>query len=156
MSGIFTAVIPFTAQTAQVDLLEAVANSAKPLVLLELHLSQSSEVSDAQEEQLVIHVKSGQTTSGSGGNAAASANPTDSAGSASSFQFETHNTTKASTGTIVTHLSQSWNVRGPLDLVFTELSQLIFAAGRRMTIELGTTPGDSITLGGWALFQEIG
>lgn len=156
MSGIFTAVIPHTAQTAQVDLLEAVANSAKPLVLLELHLSQSTEVGDSQEEQLLIHIKSGQTTSGSGGNAATSANPTDTAGSASSFQFETHNTSKAADGTIVTHLSQAWNVRGPLDLVFTEMSQIIIAGGRRMTVELGTTPGDSITLGGWALFQEIG
>lgn len=156
MSGIYTAVIPATAVTAAVDLIEVIGHATKPFILLELHLYQLTELGDTAEEQLNIAIKSGQTTSGSGGNAAANANATDSGGGASGFTFETLNTTKASAGTIVTHTTHGWNVRGPLDLIFTEVSQLIMAATRRMTVELVSAPADSVTIGGYAVIQEIG
>lgn len=156
MSGMFTAVIPTTAVTVAVDLMEIIGHATKPFVLLELHLFQTTELGDTAEEQLQIAIKSGQTTSGSGGNAAAAAKATDASGSDSGLTFETLNTTKASAGTIVTHSLHGWNVRGPLDLVFTELSQLVMPAARRMTIELVAAPADSVTIGGYAVIQEIG
>jgi hypothetical protein len=152
----YRTVATFTAQTAQVDIFEIVAPSTKALRILEIHLSQSTEVADAQEEQLLIHVKSGQTTSGSGGNTGVAAAPVSKGDSAAGSTIETHNTTKASAGTIVTHLSQAWNVRTPLDIIFTPETVIELPPSERMTVELGTTPADSITLGGYVVFEEIG
>lgn len=155
MSGIYTVQFNGVAITTQQDLFELVAASGKPIVLLAFGLSQTTELGDAQEEQLLILLKSGQSTSGSGGSAPTPV-PTDSGGIAASFTAEVNNTTKASTGTIVTHKPYAWNVRAPLDIVFTEQEQLVMAAGRRMTIELASTPNDSITCNGYAVVQEIG
>lgn len=155
MSGTYTVVFSGVAATAQQDLIEVTAAADSPLVLIAFGISQSSEVGDAQEEGLSILVKSGASTSGSGGS---SYTPIalDSSQAAASFVSEINNTTKASTGTIVTHYSYNWNVRGPMDIVLPEPMQIILTASRRLTIELATTPADSITLSGYAVFQEIG
>ena len=155
MSGTYTVVFNAVAVTAQQDLIEVTAASTKPLVLVGFCLSQSSEVGDAQEEGLNILVKSGATTSGTGGSAYTPV-PNDASQAAAGFAAEINNTTKASTGTIVTHYAHNWNVRGPLDIVLPEPMQIILTAGRRLTIELATTPADSITMSGTAVFQEIG
>jgi hypothetical protein len=155
MSGIYTVQFNGVAATAQQDLFEIVPTSAKPCVVLGFGLSQSTEVGDTAEEGLSILVKSGATTSGSGGSA-----PTpvanDSTAAAAGFSAEVNNTTKASAGTIVTHYAYNWNIRVPMDIVFTEQQQIILAASRRFTIELATTPTDSITLSGYLVVQEIG
>lgn len=155
MSGVYTVQFNGVAVTAQQDFFELTASSTKPIVILALSLSQSTEVGDAQEEGLSILLKSGQTTSGTGGTAPTPVS-TDSSGSAASFTAEVNNTTKASVGTIVTHAAWNWNVRVPFDVVFTPEQQLIMAASRRCTIELGTTPADSITVSGTIWVQEIG
>lgn len=155
MSGVYTVQFNGVAATAQQDLFELVAASTKPIVILGFSLSQSTEVGDAQEEGLSLLFKSGQTTSGSGGSA-----PTpvacDSSGSAASFTAEANNTTKASAGTIVTHAAWNWNVRMPFDVIFTPEQQLIMASSRRCTLELATTPADSITISGTIWVQELG
>lgn len=155
MSGVYT--VQFNAVDVSVaqDLFELVAASGKPIVILGFGVSQHSEIGDAQEEQKLILIKSGQSTSGSGGSSATPV-PTDSNGVAASFTAEVNNTTKASTGTIVTHKPFSWNVRAGLDIVFTEQEQLIMAAGRRATIELVSNPTDQITMNGYVVVQEIG
>lgn len=155
MSGVYTVSFSGVVVTAQQDLFELVAASAKPLAILALHLSQSSEVGDAQEEGLSILIKSGQTTSGSGGTTPTPV-ATDTANAAASFTAEANNTTKASAGTILTHAAYNWNVRMPFDLIFTPEQQLLMGAGRRCTIELASTPADSITMSGTLWVQEIG
>ena len=155
MSGVYTVQFNGVAVTAQMDLFELVANSAKPIVILGFSLSQSTEVGDSAEEALSILLKSGQTTSGSGGST-----PTpvanDSTMAAASFTAEANNTTKASAGTIVTHGAWNWNIRVPLDVLFTQEQQLVMAASRRCTLELATTPADSITMSGVIWVQELG
>ncbi len=155
MSGIYTVQFNGVAATVQQDFFELVAHASKQCVLLAWGLSQSTEVGDTQEEGLSLLVKSGSTVSGSGGSAPTPTN-NDGSGAASGFTAEANNTTKANTGTIVTHYAYNWNVRMPFDQVYTEQMQLIFGAGRRLTIELATTPADSITLSGYAVVQEIG
>lgn len=155
MSGVYTVQFNGVAVTAQQDFFQLTASSTKPIVILGFSLSQSSEVGDAQEEGLSILLKSGQTTSGTGGTAPTPVS-TDSSGSAASFTAEVNNTTKASLGTIVTHAAWNWNVRVPFEVIFTPEQQLIMAASRRCTIELGTTPADSITVSGTIWVQEIG
>ncbi len=155
MSGVYTVQFNGVAVTAQQDFFEIVAASGKPIVVLGYSLSQTSEVGDAQEEQLSILLKSGQTTTGSGGSSATPV-ATDSSGGAASFTAAVNDTTKASGGTIVTHEARAWNVRGPLEVLYTQEQQLIMAAGRRMTLELASTPADSITVNGTIWVQEIG
>ena len=155
MSGVYEVPLPFTAVTVAVDIAEVVAHATRPHVLLEVHLFQTSDVGDAQEEIVQLAIKTGQTTSGSGGNAATTGYSTD-GGGASGFTFESFNTTKASAGTILTRRPIGWNIRGPLDLIFTELGQLIIPAAGRWTLELLNAPTDGLTIGGYLLVQELG
>lgn len=155
MSGIYTVQFNGVAVTAQQDFIEVTAASDSPLVLIGFGLSQSTEVGDAAEEGLSVLIKSGQTTSGSGGSAYTPV-ALDASSAAASFVAEVNNTTKASTGTIVTHYAYNWNIRVPLDIVLPEPMQVILTASRRLTIELATTPADSVTISGYAVFQEVG
>jgi len=155
MSGIYTVPFSSVAVTAQQDFFEITAHATKQCVLLGFGVSQSSDVGDAAEEGLSLIVKSGQTTSGSGGTTP-TPTPNDGAGAAAGFTAEVNNTTKASAGTILTHYSYNWNVRVGMDVILPEQMQLIFGAGRRLTIELATTPADSLTVSGYAVIQEIG
>lgn len=155
MSGMYTVQFNGVAVTAQQDFIEVVAAADSPLVLVAFGLSQSSDVGDAAEEGLSILVRSGQTTSGTGGSAYTPV-ALDASQSAASFTAEINNTTKASAGTIVTHYAYNWNIRAPLDIILPEPMQIVLTASRRLTIELGTTPADSLTISGYAVFQEIG
>lgn len=143
------------AVTAQQDLFELVSASDSITVIHQISLSQSTEVGDAQEEGLAILIKRGQTTSGSGGTA-----PTPVSLETGSAAFggttEVNNTTKASAGTIVTTWAEAWNVRGPFIWLPTPEMRLILGPSTRMTVELGTTPADSITMHGTMIFEELG
>jgi hypothetical protein len=156
MSGTFQVPIPFTSVSAAVDLAEIIGHATKPYIILEINLYQVTELGDAAEEQLKLALKSGQTTSGSGGNAAVAAPSTDAGAGTSGFTYETMNTTKASAGTITTHKNFGWNVRGPFEKVFTEYSQNVIPAATRSTLELVDAPADAITIGGYMIVQEIG
>lgn len=155
MGRIYRAVASNTAQTTQVDIFELNVASTKAVRLLEIHLSQLTEIGDAEEENLLIQVKTGATSSGSGG-ATPTAIPRALGDAAYAGTVGAHNTSKASGGTIVTHLQQNWNVRIPLDMIFTPETLIELAPSSRMTIELATTPADSITFGGYIVFEEIG
>lgn len=143
--------------TAQQDLFELLAPSAKTVRLYYLSLTQTTEVGDAQEENLSILFKRGQTTTGSGGStvtvAALSGQDTGVVGTST---VKANNTTKASAGTIVTFWADVWYERSPyLWLPVPELRPVITPA-TRMTIELATTPGDSLTCNGTLIFEELG
>lgn len=155
MGRVYTVSFSAQAQTAQVDFFEFVAASGKPLRLLALMLSQTTELGDAQEEQLLISIKAGQTTSGSGGGTPTPI-PLNVTDAAAGFTAETCNTTKASAGTIVTHFVDAWNIRAPYQMWFPDKLQIELTGGRRMTVELGTTPADSITFNGTAYVEELG
>jgi hypothetical protein len=141
--------------TAQQDLFEINAPAAKAVRLLMVKLTQTTEVGDAQEENLSILFKRGQTTSGTGGS-----NPTvvslygETAGTA---VIDANNTTKAIAGTITTFDSDVWYERAPfLWVPPTELLIPRITAGVRMTVELATTPADSMTCNGAIFWEEIG
>jgi hypothetical protein len=143
------------AVTAQQDFFEVVAPADAVVVIHDIHLSQSSEVGDAQEEGLSILLKSGATVSGSGGSTP-TAIPIEFGDAAFGGTVEANNTTKANTGTIVTHAAWNWNVRVPLDIIFTPETRPILSPSRRGTVELATTPADSITVSGYMTIEEIG
>src|SRR3972149_8089543 len=112
MARIYTVQFGGVAVTAQQDLFEINVASTKVALVHEIHLSQSTEVGDAAEEGLSLLMKSGATTSGSGGSAP-TAIPLDLGEAAHAGAVEVNNTTKATAGTIVTHTAWNWNVRVP-------------------------------------------
>lgn len=155
MGRMYTVQFNGVAVTAQQDFFEIVAPADAVVLLHRIGLSQSTEVGDAQEEGLSILLKSGQTTSGSGGTAP-TAVPRQLGDAAFGGTTEVNNTTKASTGTIVTHYAWNWNVRLPFEHVFTPEERPSLSPSQRGTVELGTTPADSITVSGYLVFEELG
>lgn len=152
---IYTVQFTGVAVTAQQDLFEINAPSDAVVEILDLHLSQSTEVGDAAEEGLSIVIKSGATSSGSGGSAPTPV-PLSLGDAAFGGTAEVNNTAKASGGTIVSHQPINWNVRVPLDIIFTPETCKPISPGARLTVELATTPADSITMSGYITIKEIG
>lgn len=155
MAGMYSVVFSAVAITAQQDLFEIVAPSTGVLIVHGWELSQSTEVGDTQEEGLALLVKRGSTTSGSGGTA-----PTPTPGGlgqgAATMTAEVNNTTKATAGTIVTWMSTNWNVRSsPMQWILTPEMRPLVRASERFTIELATTPADSITASGTLWVEEL-
>lgn len=144
-----------SAQTAQVDFFELNVAATKAVELLELHLSQLLEIGDAMEENLLVSIKTGATVSGSGG-AAGTAVPRQFGDPAYAGTVETNNTTKANTGTIVTHENHYWNVRVPFQRIWIPEATIVLPPSARLTVELGTTPLDTITFAGTLIYREIG
>jgi len=155
MGQMFTAQFNGVAVTAQQDFFELVAPADGVVIVHELELSQSSDVGDAAEEGLSLLLKSGAATSGSGGSTP-TAVPTMLDGTAFAGTVEANNTTKASTGTIVTHAAWNWNVRMPFQKIWTPETRPVVSPSRRLTVELATTPADSLTVSGTITFELIG
>lgn len=155
MSRMYTVSFTGVAVTAQQDFFEVTAAAGKNCRIRALYLSQSTEVGDTQEEGLSIILKSGATTSGSGGSAP-TPTPTNVTDAAAGFAAEVNNTTKANTGTIVTHHADNWNVRMPYQLIIPPEWCVELTGSRRFTVELGTTPADSITCSGTLYVEEFG
>lgn len=155
MGQMFTAQFNGVAVTAQQDLFEIVAPADGVVVIHEIDISQTSEVADAQEEMLLLLEKSGATTSGSGGSSVTPV-PRQFDGTAFAGTVEANNTTKATTGTIVTHGAHAMNVRVGFQKIYTPECRPVISPSRRWTLELATTPGDSITMNGTVVFELIG
>jgi len=151
----YTAFFNDVTVTAAQDFFELVAAATCCTELLEIHLSQQTEVGDAMEEMLNILVKTGATTTGSGGSTPTPV-PTSFGDAAAESVVKVNNTTKATAGTIVTHHAWWWNERIPFDVVFTPETTIVLSPSRRLTIELVAAPGDTMDISGWIAFKEYG
>jgi len=141
--------------TAAQDLFELNAPADAIVVLMEVHISQQLEIGDAMEEMLNILIKTGATTSGSGGSAP-TAVPRSLGDPAFGGTVEANNTTKATAGTIVTHAADWWNVRIPFDKVFTPETCIVVSPSARLTVELVAAPADTMDISGHIVFAEVG
>lgn len=155
MGRMYTAVFSAVAVTVQQDFFELNAPAAKPVILHAIFLSQSTEVGDAAEEMLQVLIKRGATTSGSGGTAP-TAVPLEANDVAFGGTVEVNNTTKATAGTIVVLHSENFNERAGWVYMPTPEMRPILTGGGRLTVELATTPADSVTMNGTIYFEEIG
>ena len=153
MSGMYRVPFSYTGN-GNVDLLEITAGAAQPVAIHGIFISQTSDVGDAAEEIIQLLLKSGQTSSGTGGSASTPVANDPASAPTPGFSAEQANTTLASGGTIVTHPIEAWNVRQGYDRLFSELEVILLRGGRRATLEL---PGasDSLTISGYLLVQEI-
>lgn len=148
MSHVYTVNFTPTAETVAMDLCELVAADDRPIRILGFRVFQTSEVGDAQDEQILVQWVRGNTTSGSGGAAAATLatgkmghEPT------SGFTQEVGNTTAASAGTAVVCYSSGWNVRAPLEVTLTEKQQFGTDQGLGFLVLRLGAPVDSVTMG---------
>lgn len=159
MGQIYTAQFNGVAVTAQQDFFEIAAPSSKTVLIHQVLIAQSTDFGDAQEEGLSILIKRGATTTGSGGSTVTTLPGTEPGFATAGSTVKANNTTKATAGTIVTIHADVWNVRGQfLFLPTPELRPVISGASgaNRLTVELGTTPADSLTVNGTLYFEEIG
>lgn len=148
--------------TAAIDIFELGAVSGKPLLLHGFELGQTTEIGDAQEEQLPLVLKraTGTFTSGSGGGTSTfrPCVPNDTAAGAT---LETGNTTKAAvgTGTIVDLQRFTWPVRAGLLYIPTPEYRIVLDAGTSLVLELISAPADSIGgtngVNGWVAIEEL-
>lgn len=155
MSRVYSVQFNAVAVTAQQDFFAIVAAAGKNCRILGVVLGQTTDAGDAEEEFLSILFKSGATTTGSGGSAgtAVRMNVTD---AAAGFTSRTNDTTKASAGTIVTMHADVWNVRSPYIWLPPDGMRPELTGSRRFTVELATTPADSITCNGTIYVEEFG
>jgi hypothetical protein len=157
MGMLYSVVFTGVATTAQVDFFEILAPSSAVLVVHAVELTQSTEVGDATAEGLSILHKRGNAsvTSGSGGST-----PTpgglEEGFAASGVTAEANNTTKMTGGTITTLRSSNWIVQQPYLWLPTPELRHVVPPGFRYTVELATTPADSITVSGELVFERIG
>lgn len=156
MGRIYNLPLARTAVTAAVDLAEILTAATHIVFVHSIEITQSTELGDAAEEQLQLAWKSGQTTSGSGGNTGVTPIPLLIGDSAHGMTVETFNTTKASAGTIVTHKVWDWNIRTPFIYIFTPETRLFIPPSTRATLELVAAPTDSVTIGGQITLEIIG
>lgn len=112
MPRIYT--VEFEAQTiatasGDYDLFELDAATDKPIELVEIVLGQTTELAEAQEEQLRLRVIRGHATTGNG--TSATPRPLSSVDTAAGFTAKTVGATIASAGTPVNLFSDVWPVR---------------------------------------------
>jgi hypothetical protein len=157
MGRMYSIPIVAVAVTAQQDFFEVTAGTGKPVIVHSIELEQTTEVGDVMEEGLSILLKRGSsaTTSGTGGTQALTAPPQESADAAAAFTADINNTTKMTGGTITSLRAWAWNVRIPFFKMFTPETRPHILPGERLTVELATTPADSITVSGTMMVEEI-
>lgn len=156
---VYTGEFSGEAETAQVDFWEIRAAEGKVCKLLGILISQLTEVGDAAEEMLLIQMKrSGSgATSGSGGSTAPTLRPVDPGDAAFSGTVDlVTNTTKIADGSPVTLYSDNWNIRQGGLWLPPDGMEFLWADQQFFTIELGTTPADSVTFASTIWVGEIG
>ena len=156
---VYTVTFAASAQTGAVDWFELITGASGMCALLGIDIGQTTELGDAQEEQIDWYVKraTGSYTSGSGGNtnvARTSLNPGD---AAATFTAETLNTTKIAvgTGTLTTVHNSAFNLRNGLYQFWTPETAIRWSASSALAIGMTGAPADSVTWVGTAYVAEL-
>lgn len=155
MGMIYSVAFSSVAVTAQQDFFEYTAPSDAVAIIHSVEITQSTDVGDAASEGLAILHKRGATTTGSGGSTPTPA-PLEFGFAAAGGVAKVNNTTKATSGTIVTLHSSNWIIQSPYLWLPTPEYRHVLSPSQRYTVELGTTPADSITVSGTLIVEEIG
>lgn len=147
MGRMYTVHLAPTAITAAADLMELTPADDKPICIHAFRVYQTTDLGDAAEEILGLAWVRGNTTTGSGGNASVAVTPKNPADAAAGVAAETANTTAASSGTAVTVYSTGWNVRAPLEVVFTPEQRIYCTQATLLVLRMLAAPADSLTIG---------
>lgn len=155
MGRVYSVNFEGVAVTAAQDFFELTPADDKPIRLLGMFLSQSTEIGDAQDEMLRVQVLRGHSTSGSGGSAATPI-PIDPSSPAAGVAAEVNNTTIASSGTAVILHSESFNVRAGLGHWWIpECAPIANQGNTTIVVRLLANPADSVTMNGTLYVEEL-
>lgn len=157
MSGrLYTVVFSKVATTVAADLWEITPADDKPVEIIGLFISQSSDFGDAQAEVIPYTVIRGHTVSGSGGSAP-TPRPVHRGDTAAGFTAEVNNTTAANTGTTVILHSGAFNVAVGEALWLPDGCEWDASQGdTTLIVRLATAPADSIDMSGCLYIREYG
>lgn len=156
MGRVYTITLAATAFTVAADLVEITPADDIPVLIHGFRVWQTTDLGDAQEEIIGLSWVRGNTTSGSGGNTSVASVPKNHRDSAASATVETANTTAASAGTAVTVYSTGWNVRAPLEVIFTPEQRVRADQGNTLLVlRMLAAPADSLTVGCSIDVEEI-
>lgn len=156
MGRIYAVTFEGVAVTAQVDFFEVAPADDKPVALIGIMLSQSSDLGDAAEEILRIKVIRGHSTSGSGGTSATPRPVSSTADTAAGATAKTNNTTIASAGTGVDLFAHAFNIRAGLEHYFPPECRPSAGQGDgTIVVRLMAAPADSLTMSGTLFFEEL-
>lgn len=156
MGRVYTVHLAPSAITVAADLVELTPADDIPILIHGFRVWQTSDLGDAAEEIIGLAWVRGNTTSGSGGNTSVAVSPKDNRDAAASVTAETANTTAASTGTAVTVYSTGWNVRAPLEVVFTPEQRIRADQGNTLLVlRMLAAPADSLTIGCSVDLEEL-
>jgi hypothetical protein len=154
MSRIYTVQFGSVADTTAADLIELAPADDKPIAIIGLFMSQTSDFGDAQDELLSYKVIRGFTTSGSGGSAP-TPRPLEATDPAAGFTAETNNTVLASTGTEEILHSDAFNVRVGEKLWLPDgFEWRCNQTQTRIVVRLNNAPADSLTMNGTVYVRE--
>jgi hypothetical protein len=152
MGRVYVATFKLVAATAAQDLFEINAPADCAVILHGFGVSQSSDAGDAASEMLNVLIHRG-STSGSGGSTLTPA-PLHLGDAAFGGTVESNNTTQSTEGTLLG--SWDFHIAAGLQVVFTPETRPVISPSARLIIELQSTPTDSLTISGYAFFEEIG
>ena len=155
MPRLYTTNLAPTAITVAADLVEFTPADDIPILIHGFRVWQTTDTGDAQEEIITLSWVRGNATSGSGGSTP-TAVPKNNRDAAAGVTIEGANTTAASAGTAVTAYSTGWNVRAPLEVVFTPEQRIRADQGNTLLVlRMGAAPADSISIGVSIDFEEL-
>lgn len=156
MGRVYTVHLAPAAATVALDLVELTPADDIPILIHGFRVYQTSDFGDAQDEVIGLAWVRGNTAAGSGGNASVARTPKDHRAAAASFTAATGNTTAASSGTAVTCYSTGWNVRAPLEVVFTPEQRIRADQGQTiLALRMLGAPADALTIGCSVDVEEI-
>lgn len=150
MGRIYSASFTETAVSAQQDLFQLEANTV-PAIIHAVFLSQTSDLGDAASEGLSILIR--RVTDAVTNDIAEVA--LDGGDAAANADIAVNETTELTTGAAVIH-SEAWNILTPFVYLPPPELRPIVQIGNVITVNLNTTPADSITMSGTLYFEEIG
>ncbi|MGH8700061.1 MAG: hypothetical protein ACREVR_02640 [Burkholderiales bacterium] len=156
---LYTAQFNAVAATAAQDLFEIAAPADAVVKIHDWTVFQTSDVGDAAEEILRLETVRGvgAVTSGSGGSAV-TGQPVEDGDVAFGGAVEANNTTRmaAGSGSLETMEQYGWNVRMPMEKIYTPETRPVVSPSNRWTLSLPAAPGDALTLSGMVTYEEIG
>jgi len=156
---LYTAQFNAVAVTAAQDLFEIAAPADAALKIHDWTVFQTSDVGDAAEEILRLETVRGvgSVTSGSGGSTP-TAQPIEDGDAAFGGTVEANNTTRLAvgSGTLETLEQYGWNVRLPMEKIYTPETRPVISPSNRWTLSLPAAPADALTMSGLVTFEEIG
>ena len=160
MGRMYTAQFSAIAVTVAQDIFEIAAPADACVVVHEWGIFQSTDVGDAAEEILRIECVRGvgAVTSGTGGTTVTT-QPVADGDPAFGGVVEANNVTTrmvVGTGSLDTLSQHGWNVRMPLEKIYTPEQRPVISPSNRWTIALPVAPVDSLTMSGYVVFEEIG